>query len=178
MVCVFVLSCRPNGAGIAGVCRMIRLTARGRNRMPDIREFDEMWPKFATAYFGFPDPACASTYARDPGEVWNLHRFPSGNYKWRRETPLRRDGWADPGADPAADWNKPETDNPINPKHYQGFSNGAEVIDIAENLNFNRGNAIKYAARAGAKDPAKEIEDLEKARWYLSREIDRLTAQS
>ena len=61
-----------------------------------------------------------------------------------------------------------------NPKHYTEFSNGAEVIDITENLNFNRGNAVKYLARAGAKDPAKTIEDLRKAAWYVAREIERL----
>jgi len=39
---------------------------------------------------------------------------------------------------------------------------------------FNRGNAIKYLWRAGSKDPAAELEDLRKARWYVDREIDRL----
>ena len=64
--------------------------------------------------------------------------------------------------------------NPINPDHYQGFSNGAEVINITENLNFCRGNAVKYLARAGRKDQAKTIEDLEKASWYITREINRI----
>lgn len=66
--------------------------------------------------------------------------------------------------------------DPVNhPTHYaDGWSNGAEVIDIAEHLNFCRGNAVKYLARAGAKDPAKELEDLRKARWYVDREIARL----
>ena len=67
-----------------------------------------------------------------------------------------------------------EASDAINPAHYQGFSNGAQVIDITENLNFNRGNAVKYLARAGAKEPAKEIEDLEKSLWYTQRELDRL----
>jgi hypothetical protein len=67
-----------------------------------------------------------------------------------------------------------EKPDAINPPHYQGFSNGAQVIDITENLNFNRGNAVKYLARAGAKEPAKEIEDLEKSLWYTQRELDRL----
>ena len=62
------------------------------------------------------------------------------------------------------------------PSHYTGFSDGAEVIDITENLNFNRGNAIKYLARAGRKDPATELEDLMKAEWYVKREIIRLSA--
>ncbi len=61
----------------------------------------------------------------------------------------------------------------INPAHYTRFKN-AEVIDITEELNYCRGNAVKYLARAGAKDPSKEIEDLEKARWYVDREISRL----
>ncbi|MBY4212872.1 DUF3310 domain-containing protein [Rhodococcus fascians] len=66
------------------------------------------------------------------------------------------------------------SDNVNHPSHYTGFSNGAEVIDITENLNFNRGNAVKYVARAGAKDTAKTVEDLLKARWYLDRELARL----
>lgn len=62
----------------------------------------------------------------------------------------------------------------INPSHYRGFSNGAQVIDIVERLNFNRGNAIKYIARAGRKEGAETITDLEKAKWYLEREIARI----
>ena len=82
------------------------------------------------------------------------------------------DGWGDPGSDPASEWDRADAVN--SPSHYTGFSNDAEVIDITENLNFNRGSAIKYLARAGVKDPAKEIEDLEKAAWYVHREIKRL----
>lgn len=69
----------------------------------------------------------------------------------------------------------PDHDPVDHPSHYtEGWSNGAEVIDISENLNFNRGNAVKYIARAGKKDASKEVEDLSKAAWYLSREIARL----
>lgn len=64
--------------------------------------------------------------------------------------------------------------DPINPAHYQGFSNGAQVIDIVENLPYNAGNAIKYLARAGRKDPAKYVEDLRKAAWYVARELERI----
>lgn len=66
------------------------------------------------------------------------------------------------------------------PSHYTQYT-GFEVIDVCEQLrapdgsgNFNRGNAFKYLARAGWKNPAKEIEDLKKAVFYLQREIDRL----
>lgn len=59
-----------------------------------------------------------------------------------------------------------------NPPHYQ-FSNGAQVIDITENLSFNAGNVVKYVSRSGRKtdDP---LEDLFKAQFYLNREIVRL----
>ena len=65
-----------------------------------------------------------------------------------------------------------ERDN-INPKYYKGK---VEVIDAIEawGLNFHRGNAIKYIARAGKKNKESEIEDLEKAVWYINREIQRL----
>lgn len=69
------------------------------------------------------------------------------------------------------------TDNVNHPQHYaEGWSNGAEVIDITENLNFNRGNAVKYIARAGKKNPDAEVEDLRKAHWYLTRELKRIEA--
>ena len=57
------------------------------------------------------------------------------------------------------------------PSHYN--SGKIEVIDFIEdqNLNFNLGNAVKYISRAGKKDPAKFREDLEKAIWYLNREL-------
>lgn len=51
-----------------------------------------------------------------------------------------------------------------------------EVIDFIKDkgLNFNKGNAVKYIARAGKKDKAKEVEDLQKAKWYIEREIKRV----
>lgn len=60
------------------------------------------------------------------------------------------------------------------PSHYTDGK--IEVIDFIEDkqLNFHRGNAIKYIARAGKKNKETEIEDLEKAAWYINREIQRL----
>lgn len=60
------------------------------------------------------------------------------------------------------------------PKHYN--SGKIEVIDAIEDwkLGFHLGNAIKYVARAGKKNPEKEIEDLEKAIWYINRQIKKL----
>ena len=65
-----------------------------------------------------------------------------------------------------------------NPDHYQNFSHNTEVIDIAENLSYNAGNAVKYLARATRTDGQTKHEnpliDLRKAKWYVEREIDRL----
>jgi hypothetical protein len=58
-----------------------------------------------------------------------------------------------------------------NPDHYQ--NDKFEVIEVIEayKLGFNLGNCIKYVLRAGKKDPTKTIQDIEKAIWYLNREI-------
>jgi hypothetical protein len=58
------------------------------------------------------------------------------------------------------------------PNHYQG--DGYEVLDIIDDfdLNFNLGNVLKYVLRAGKKDPELKKEDLEKALFYLQREVD------
>ena len=63
-----------------------------------------------------------------------------------------------------------------NPDHYGGASNPYEAIKVIENwnLDFHLGNTVKYISRAGKKDPTKEIEDLEKALFYLSRKIENL----
>jgi hypothetical protein len=61
-----------------------------------------------------------------------------------------------------------------NPAHYT--VGGISVFDFidAKKLSYGRGNVIKYVTRAGVKDPATELQDLEKAQWYLAAEIDRL----
>ena len=61
------------------------------------------------------------------------------------------------------------------PPHYRKDS-GFEAIDVIEawGLGFSLGNVIKYISRAGKKSPELLIEDLEKSRWYLEREIAKL----
>lgn len=68
-----------------------------------------------------------------------------------------------------------QEDNPVtHPSHYtQGKIETYKFIND-KNLNFNRGNAVKYLVRAGLKDPAKEIEDLQKAKVYIDFEIERI----
>lgn len=60
------------------------------------------------------------------------------------------------------------------PIHYNV---GIETIDYIESweMNFNTGNVIKYTTRAGFKE--NQLEDLEKAKWYLEREIQRLKGE-
>lgn len=57
------------------------------------------------------------------------------------------------------------------PKHYTSHPSGVECIDITEHMRFNLGNAVKYIWRADLKGNA--IEDLEKARWYIDRELQK-----
>lgn len=57
-----------------------------------------------------------------------------------------------------------------NPDHYKRHPSGVECITITEHFGFNLGNVIKYVWRAGFK-----TEDLRKALWYLTREIERLS---
>ena len=62
--------------------------------------------------------------------------------------------------------------DPVNhPKHYTSHPSNIECIQITEHMGFCLGNAIKYIWRADLKSDA--IEDLEKAIWYIQREIDR-----
>lgn len=65
--------------------------------------------------------------------------------------------------------------DPVNhPAHY--CDGGIETLDfiLAKNLDFLLGQVCKYISRAGKKDPAKELEDLEKAQFYLNRKIELL----
>ena len=59
------------------------------------------------------------------------------------------------------------------PKHYN--MGKVEVIEAIESwdLDFRLANVIKYVARAGKKDPKKLKEDLQKAKWYLERFIEK-----
>ncbi len=61
------------------------------------------------------------------------------------------------------------------PKHYGGDTvyEAIKVIEAWE-LCFHLGNTVKYISRAGKKNPAKLLQDLRKARWYLDRKIQRI----
>lgn len=71
---------------------------------------------------------------------------------------------------------KEETKNLVDhPDHY---NKGIEVIDFIESwqMDFNTGNAIKYLSRHKYK--GKDLEDLQKAKWYVQRLIDNLKKEA
>lgn len=63
------------------------------------------------------------------------------------------------------------------PKHYTSDPSGIECIQITRHRNFNIGNSIKYLWRAGLKESNSDIQDLEKAIWYITDEIKRLKGE-
>ena len=71
------------------------------------------------------------------------------------------------------------------PPHYTWLKKlcGIEVIDITRHLDFDKGNAVKYLLRSGYKEEEgmsakeKEIEDLQKAAWYIEDKIKMLKEQ-
>ena len=68
------------------------------------------------------------------------------------------------------------TESTDHPDYYGGSDSPYETIKVIEawRLDFCLGNALKYISRAGKKDKSKEIEDLEKAIWYIQRRISQL----
>ena len=61
--------------------------------------------------------------------------------------------------------------DPVNsPAHYNNHPSGVECIQITEHMGFCLGNAVKYIWRADLKGNA--VQDLEKAIFYIQREIE------
>lgn len=70
---------------------------------------------------------------------------------------------------------EPEEDVVNHPKHYK-LANGVEAIDLMEMtstapefVGHLRNTALKYIIRAGYKDPSKYVQDLDKAKWYITK---------
>ena len=76
-------------------------------------------------------------------------------------------------ADQIASEKKEPTFNSINPNHYRTHPSGVECIQITEHMGFNLGNCVKYIWRADLKNNDCGLEDLNKALWYIEREINR-----
>lgn len=73
---------------------------------------------------------------------------------------------------PQSKGNEPDMVN--HPPHYTSDPSGVEAITVLRHRNYNVGNAMKYLWRAGIKDPARTVQDLEKAVFYINDEIKRL----
>jgi hypothetical protein len=75
-------------------------------------------------------------------------------------------------------------DNVNHPSYYTSHPSGVECIEITRHYCFAIGSAIKYLWRAGLKkeeglsDREKEIEDLEKAVWFIKDRIEQLKKES
>ena len=67
---------------------------------------------------------------------------------------------------------KPSTDMVNTPPHYTSHPSGIEAIEVTRHMNFNVGNAMKYLWRSGLKENG--IQDLQKARFYINDEINRI----
>jgi hypothetical protein len=116
-------------------------------------------------------PALTSKTKRNKND-WN------SDY-WLREQYNRNRGYKDqiPTQEDFIEYNRKknrENEMVEHPNHYGGEENPYEAIKVIEewSLGFNLGNTIKYISRAGKKNNT--IEDLEKAEWYIKREIDNL----
>lgn len=60
------------------------------------------------------------------------------------------------------------------PSHYTQNPAGVECWDVAQHMNFNLGNALKYIWRAGLKTNTPAADDLRKARNYIDHELARI----
>ena len=73
-----------------------------------------------------------------------------------------------------------ESESRVEHPNYYKLSNRIEVLDVVRDLPFNIGNVVKYVIRAGKKkeaglsDKQKQIEDLEKAKFYIEDAIKQL----
>lgn len=118
----------------------------------------------------------------DPNLVWNGSRTrPRAGFKSLNATyPIKVFVYDDhtmtyAALDPESSCPNQEAPDPVNhPSHYTDGQ--IEVIDYIEDkkLGYHLGNAVKYISRAGKKDPEKEVEDLQKAVWYINRKIEKL----
>lgn len=78
--------------------------------------------------------------------------------------------------------NTSEPDVVNNPSHYGGADNPYEVIKVLEAWGLHEDaylfNVIKYLARAGKKDKDKDLQDHQKALYYLKRKIANMEKES
>lgn len=113
-------------------------------------------------------------------DSWVADESPDWAVKVIRRAPFAT---SQPAVSTALDTLATRTSDAVNhPAHYTSDPSGVECITITRHRNFNIGNAFKYLWRNGLKDDpaqdakAKQIEDLEKAVFYINDEIARIKA--
>lgn len=110
----------------------------------------------------------------------NLYSNSATDWEWSDWGDLNFDGveclWLKKESiiDKLVDFPEFEHDEVNHPSHYCGHPSGIECIEITRHHDFAIGNAIKYLWRAGLKDSDNEIQDLEKAIWYIQDKIAQL----
>lgn len=112
----------------------------------------------------------AKMYGITTSDIYNArHLHKKRLLKGAKKTPAK---WKQESVSTSAEPVKQDVVN--HPAHYK--TGGIETIDFieAKQLTYNLGNVVKYITRAGVKNKATHIEDLEKAAWYLNREINNL----
>lgn len=137
------------------------------NRPPAPRRGNEWMPTNFKAVKGLRDKEVVEV-TNDPSDPVDMYRGEHGLMPWSQWGYWRRYKGDATAAVPPAE----AVDHPA---HYNAHPSGIECIDVVRHMNFNLGNVVKYLWRAGEKDPAKHLEDLKKAAWYLNDEIERLS---
>jgi len=97
----------------------------------------------------------------------------NGKYRWKRVATASTVNPRGHEVMTPITMHEPKSDPVYHPAHYK--VGGIETIDFieAKKLNYNLGNVVKYVSRADHK--GERLENLEKARWYLDREIGSLS---
>lgn len=128
----------------------------------------------ADKFYGEAKIYCNEDMARRAGEVVTIREY-NGKHRCKIKEDAYDWTWCDEMFEEMGD----EKDDPVsNPSHYTGNGRIQPIKFIQDkNLNFARGNVVKYVTRAGHKpegDKKQELEDLRKARQYLDFEINHL----
>lgn len=123
------------------------------------------WREHETHYCFNPEDTDGWFVGADKMEEY-LSYWSDSKIIWQRNPSLN---------DQCAEIEKVRQDSNVNnPKHYTSHPSGIECIEITRHHDFAIGNAIKYLWRAGLKDSDNEIQDLEKAAWYIQDKIKQL----
>ena len=118
-------------------------------------------------------PKAKATPKKATPQKWKTLHISSSNNSIEKEMELAYQAGKGRIRNPQIEMFEPKPDPVNHPTHYK--VGGIETIDFieAKKLNYNLGNVVKYLTRAEHKGNRKQ--DLEKAKWYLERELSTAT---